>query len=169
MKNVSCSCRAGCSGGMFSASKLNQSDSTWGPSATAKPMSAKIAVSSSITWLTGWIVPRGRGRAGSVTSSHSDRSRSSSAASARPDLRARRAASISSFSTFRLAPAALRASGSILPRVAIRALISPFLPRAAMRTASSADSSAAAATAARYLPLSVSIPSITVSCNARPC
>jgi hypothetical protein len=34
-------------------------------------MSAKIAVISSVTWLTGWIVPWRRGRAGSVTSSHS--------------------------------------------------------------------------------------------------
>ena len=29
-----------------------------GPSATAKPMSAKIAVISSVTWLIGWIRPR---------------------------------------------------------------------------------------------------------------
>jgi hypothetical protein len=36
MKNVSCSCRAGCSGAMFSASKLYQSVSTCGPSATRK-------------------------------------------------------------------------------------------------------------------------------------
>ena len=46
---------------MFSASKLYQSLSTCGPSATAKPRSAKIAAISSITWLTGWIVPCGRG------------------------------------------------------------------------------------------------------------
>jgi hypothetical protein len=52
---------AGCSGGMFSASKLYQSLSTCGPSATEKPMSAKIAVSSSITWLTGWMVPAAAG------------------------------------------------------------------------------------------------------------
>ena len=32
-----------------------------GPSATAKPMSAKIAVSSSITWLIGWMRPASAG------------------------------------------------------------------------------------------------------------
>ena len=35
-----------------------------GPSATAKPMSAKIAVSSSITWLIGWMRPASAGASG---------------------------------------------------------------------------------------------------------
>ena len=41
-----------------------------GPSAIEKPMSAKIAVSSSITWLIGWMRPASAGasRTGSVTS-----------------------------------------------------------------------------------------------------
>ena len=58
---------------MFSASKLYQSVSICGPSATAKPISAKIAMTSSVTWLTGWTVPlrRAAERPGSVTSSHS--------------------------------------------------------------------------------------------------
>jgi hypothetical protein len=42
---------------MFSASKLYQSVSICGPSATAKPMSAKIAVTSSVTWETGGSCP----------------------------------------------------------------------------------------------------------------
>ena len=46
---------------MFSASKLNQSLSICGPSATEKPISAEIAVTSSVTWLTVWIEPAGRG------------------------------------------------------------------------------------------------------------
>ena len=53
-----------------------------GPSATAKPMSAKIAVSSSTTWLIGWTRPASAGasRTGSVTSTVSVASRASSAA-----------------------------------------------------------------------------------------
>ena len=42
---------------MLSAVKLCQSSSISGPSATAKPRSAKISASSSITWLTGWTDP----------------------------------------------------------------------------------------------------------------
>ena len=49
------------------------------PSATAKPRSAKISVSSSITWLTGWTEPLGL-RAGSDRSSRSVASRRSSSA-----------------------------------------------------------------------------------------
>ena len=54
-----------------------------GPSATEKPISAKIATISSITWLIGWMRPvsmPGR-RTGSVTSSASRLSCASSAAS----------------------------------------------------------------------------------------
>ena len=53
-----------------------------GPSAIAKPMSAKIAVISSITWLIGWMRPVsvGASRTGSVTSTVSAASRASSAA-----------------------------------------------------------------------------------------
>ena len=52
-KNVSCMSRAGWLGGKFNMAKLYSSVSMSGPSATAKPMSAKIAVSSSTTWLIG--------------------------------------------------------------------------------------------------------------------
>jgi hypothetical protein len=48
--------------------------------ATAKPRSAKISASSSITWLTGWTVPSGAAGAGSVMSSRSVARRASSAA-----------------------------------------------------------------------------------------
>ena len=143
MKKVSCSCRAGCSGAMFSASKLYQSVSTCGPSATAKPISAKIAFTSSMTWLTGWMVPCGRGRPGSVTSSHSPASRASSAASSSDALRARRAVSISSRRAFSALPVVWRSSGLILPSSRIFRLISPFLPSAARRTSSMVAGSAA--------------------------
>jgi len=89
---------------MLSASKLYQSLSICGPSATAKPISAKIAVTSSVTWLTGWMVPARRGRAGSVTSSHSSRSLASSAASASAALRAANAELISSLSALSAGP-----------------------------------------------------------------
>ena len=61
-----------------------------GPSATEKPISAKIAVSSSITWLIGWMRPRvsGASGTGSVTSMRSAASRASRAASASASFRA---------------------------------------------------------------------------------
>jgi hypothetical protein len=54
-----------------------------GPSAIEKPMSAKIAVISSTTWLIGWIRPRsaGEGRTGRLTSTLSRARRSVMAAS----------------------------------------------------------------------------------------
>ena len=50
--------RAGWAGGMFSASKLYQSDSASGPSATLKPMPTKTSSSSSRAWVTRWRWPR---------------------------------------------------------------------------------------------------------------
>ncbi len=142
---------------MFRASKLYQSLSTCGPSATAKPISAKIAVTSSVTWLTGWMVPCGRGRPGRVTSSHSPLSRSSSAASSSASLRARRLASISSLRRFSSAPRVWRSSGVIRPSSFINPLISPFLPSAASRTSSSAAGSVASTTRASQVLRRVSV------------
>ena len=45
--------RAGWPGGKLSAVKLWKSSSTSGPSATVKPISAKMAVISSMVWLIG--------------------------------------------------------------------------------------------------------------------
>ena len=72
-KKVSCISRAGWPTGKFSMVKLYSSVSMSGPSATAKPISAKIAVISSMTWLIGWIRPASMppSRAGSVTSTAS--------------------------------------------------------------------------------------------------
>ena len=88
-KKVSCISRAGWSGGKLSLPKLRSSVSISGPSAMAKPISAKIAVNSSTTWLIGWMRPvsAGASRTGSVTSSLSVLSRASSAASLRTRLR----------------------------------------------------------------------------------
>ena len=142
---------------MFSASKLYQSFSICGPSATVKPISAKIAATSSVTCETGWIVPWPRLRDGKVTSSHSLRRRSSSAASARPAFLAFKAELISSFSAFSFGPATWRSSGVILPSSRIFKETSPFLPTAAMRKSSSAASSVTFAIASIYFCLSASI------------
>ena len=148
-KNVSCISRAGWPSGKFSLVKLVSSSSMSGPSAMEKPMSAKIAVSSSITWLIGWMRPvsTGASRTGSVTSTVSEARRASSAASFRMSRRAFSAADTLSFSALMTAPCVLRSSGDILPSVASRAEIDPFLPRTPSRTASSAASSLAAAMA----------------------
>ncbi len=53
-----------------------------GPSATAKPISPKMATISSMVWLIGWMRPSASGRGGRVTSTRSLASRASSAASA---------------------------------------------------------------------------------------
>ena len=110
-------------------------------------MSAKIAVSSSITWLSGWIRPASAGdsRSGSVTSMVSEASRASSAADFRMSRRAVSACVTVSLARLIAAPCVLRSSGDILPSVDSSAEIEPFLPSAATRTASSAASSPAAA------------------------
>ncbi len=60
--------RAGCSAGMFSASKQCHSSSASGPSTVAKPMRVKISSSWSRTTVSGWRWPRRGIRPGSVTS-----------------------------------------------------------------------------------------------------
>ena len=145
---------------MFSASKLYQSLSTCGPSATENPRSAKIATISSVTWLTGWIDPSATGRAASVTSAHSPATRAASAASPSRAFAAASAAPSSSFSAFSAGPAACRSSGLIAPSPRISSDTSPFLPSAATRTASSPASSPAAAISPRYRSLRPAIPSM---------
>ena len=111
-------------------------------------MSAKMAVSSSITWLIGMdAAGLGRARRARAASRRrvSEASRASSAASFSTARRAVSASPTLSLSALMAAPALLRSSGDILPSVASRAEIDPFLPSAATRTASSAASSLAAA------------------------
>src|SRR3984885_14123508 len=122
-----------------------------GPSATENPMSAKIAVSSSQTWLSGWIRPASAGvsRRGRVTSIVSEARRASSAADFRTSRRALKAPVTLSLARLIAAPWVLRSSGDILPKVARSAEIEPFLPSAETRTVSRAASSPAAAIWAR--------------------
>ena len=112
-------------------------------------MSAKIAVSSSTTWLIGCTRPASAGasRTGSVTSTVSVASRASSAAPLKLSLRALSAALTRSFSPLIAGPCALRSSGVMPPSVFSSAVTEPLLPSARTRTASSAASSAAAAMA----------------------
>ena len=56
--------RAGCSAGMFSASKQCHSSSTSGPSTMAKPMRVKISSMRSRTMVSGWRWPSERDAAG---------------------------------------------------------------------------------------------------------
>src|SRR6266852_4776138 len=120
-----------------------------GPSAIAKPMSAKIAVSWSITWLLGCPRPisAGGSRTGSVTSTVSVLRRRSSAASLSAARRAAIAAVTRSLSPLMSGPCSRRSSGVIVPSVLSSAETEPLLPSAATRAASSAASSAAAAMA----------------------
>src|SRR6185312_3839275 len=122
-----------------------------GPSATAKPMSAKMAVSSSVTWLIGWMRPASTGasRTGSVTSTLSVFSRASSAAFLSVSRRAAMASVTRSFRPLIFGPCALRSSGVMPPSVLSNADTEPLFPSAATRTDSSAPSSPAAFTPAR--------------------
>ena len=107
--------------------KLCQSVSMSGPSTTEKPMSPKIALTSSIVWLIGWMRPIGVERAGSETSIRSSARRASSSASSSAALRASMAPAISSFRLLSARPASRRASGSIPPSDFIRPVMRPFL------------------------------------------
>ncbi len=152
-KNVSCISRAGWPSGMLSLVKLRSSVSMSGPSATAKPMSAKIAVSSSITWLIGWMRPASAGRL-----AHRQRDVDGLGGEARVErgvLERVACAPSSAAVTRSLRPLMQRAllpcarPASCAPSVRSSAETEPFLPSAATRTASSAASSVAAAMAAR--------------------
>src|SRR6185295_9754071 len=119
-----------------------------GPPATAKPSSAKMAMTSSVAWLTGWIVPRGSSAAGSVTSTFSEARRASSEAASSAFLRAAMASAMRSRRPLNCTPLVLRSSGLIVPSVFKSSAMLPFFPRAATRTSSSARSLPAPSTAA---------------------
>src|ERR1039458_8026225 len=98
-----------------------------GPSATAKPMSAKMAVSSSVTWLIGCTRPASTGasRTGSVTSTVSVLSLASSVAAPSASLAAAIAAVTRSFNPLKppgkapiMAPAGHAQTGDALPEPA---------------------------------------------------
>src|SRR5260221_6767810 len=134
---------------MLRAVKLWKSSSICGPSATLKPISPKIAVSSSIVWLIGWMRPSRSGATGRVTSSRSPASRAPSSASARRPVAASIAAAMSSLSRLSVAPALLRASAARPPSPFISSVTRPLRPSAVTRTCSRASRLSAAATASR--------------------
>ena len=81
-----------------------------GPSATAKPMSAKISTTSSNTWLTGWMRPSCSGprRTGSVTSAFSLARRAESAPRSSSALRPSSASLTRALRPLTACPKALR-------------------------------------------------------------
>ncbi len=160
---MSCIARAGWFSSMLSAVKLCQSSSISGPVFTAKPRSAKISASSSITWLTGWMLPLGRAGAGSVRSSVSVASLRSSSAASSPALRASTAPAIAARADWIAGACACRSSGVILPSVFNNWLTQPCLPTASTRNASSTVASGAAAMAATACSVRVVRSSISAS------
>ncbi len=114
--------------------------------AIEKPMSAKIAVISSMISVIGWMRPRSAGeeRTGRLTSTVSRARRSAIARSRNSPLRSEISACISSLSALIAAPRVWRSSGLMLPSVFRSSETHPFLPKAATRTASTAASSLAA-------------------------
>src|SRR5260370_6547032 len=106
-----------------------------------------MAVTSSIAWPIGCRLPWPSGSVGMLTSVLSLRSLAERAEALSAPLRASSAASISPLSWFTRAPNSLRWSGASPPRVFIRPVTLPFLPRAATRATSRAARSAACCTA----------------------
>ena len=95
---------------MFRASKLYQSVSTSGPSATVNPRPTKTSSSRSHAWVTGWLWPRRGAARNSVRSSRSAAMRASSAAAASARRRSSSAAVTASVASLSARPAALRSS-----------------------------------------------------------
>ena len=118
---------------MLSASKLYQSVSISGPSATSKPIPTNTSSSESRVWVTRWRCP-GNGGAGIVPSTNSVRSMRlsaiSRASSTRP-ISARRCStspSIVARAPCRRCPSTLRASGSRPARPREASASADFLP-----------------------------------------
>ncbi len=95
--------------------------------------------SSSITWLTGWMLPCGTASAGSVMSTRSAARRASSAAPSSAALRAAIASVTASRRSWISGPWLWRSSGVIAPSVLSRPVTTPLLPSAPTRRASTAS------------------------------
>src|SRR5688500_7380758 len=128
---------------MLSAEKFRQSSSISGPVATEKPRSEKISASSSITWLTGWTLPKATGSIGRLMSSVSVASRRSTSAASSASLRAAIASVTASRKAWMRGPSLWRCSGVMPPSVFKSWVTAPCLPIAAPRAAASAARSAA--------------------------
>ncbi len=143
-KKVSCSSRAGWRGGKLRAVKLWKSSSMSGPSASAKPISAKIATISSITCITGWTQPLRWGGAGRERSRAPAARSASSAAASSAARRSPIWAATRSRRPLRRGPSIRRSSGLMPARFLRRPETTPLLPSASRRIASRAGRSAAA-------------------------
>ena len=137
--------RAGCAAGMLSASKLYQSVSTSGPSATVKPMPMKTSTSRSQVCVTKCSEPRSGRSTSSVRSSRSAATVVARSAASSSERREANAASSDSRASFNAAPATLRPSGSSPPMPFLSAVSSPFFPRRSASTARSSSTEVAAA------------------------
>ena len=154
-KKVSCICRAGCLGGKFSAVKLWKSSSMSGPSATAKPMSAKMAMISSITWLAdGCAHAAARAPAASGRCARRRGARRAPRPPA-PPMRSRSRLDLALQHVEGLPGLAAALGRQRRPGSSGQLGDPAFLPRAATRTASRAAGRAAAASWARISSLSV--------------
>ena len=97
---------------MLSAVKLWKSSSICGPSATAKPISPKIATISSMVWLIGWMRPSpvGPHRQGHIDALGGEPGRERGGGEALPSA-PRSRPRLASFSAFSSAPQSRRCSG----------------------------------------------------------
>ncbi len=129
MKKVSCMARAGCSGGMFSASKLWNSSSISGPSATAKPICEKMAVISSRPCCTGCNAPQVAVRPGNVTSIRSASIRVALAFTASSASLCSSAVANAALVRFTCWPITGRSAGGNLPTPLSTSVNAPFLPK----------------------------------------
>ena len=131
-------------GAVLSAVKLLNFVSMSGPSATVKPMRAKMRATSAMTLESGWTAPRAGQRPGS------EQSKAGPAAEAEEANEAARsviAASRAWRQAFTALPKAARSSGGTSLICFVRAGRMPLRPRYLMRACSSAAASAAALTA----------------------
>src|SRR3989475_5173890 len=170
--SVSCMSRAGCSAGMFSASKQCHSSSASGPSTTVNPMRVKMSSSWSRAMVNGCRWPSGGTRPGSVTSIAPAGGRDASSA-------ARFSATRASMSVFRSLvsfPSVGRRSGGAAATAFMSAAMTPPLrARYRSRTAWRSRSDAAPASAAsnssrrRAMVVGVGMRSDTTSGRLRVC
>jgi len=154
-KNVSCIWRAGWSGPKLSASKLNHSCSSSGPSAISQPIEVKKSETSSMSAFSGWREPRGRRSAGVVTSTVSSRRMARAASSSSRAVRSASARPIRARAWPRFRPAVALSAGASVPMARfarVSGARSPVWARRASfssaRFAAPAMSASAASTAA---------------------
>ncbi len=148
--------RAGWAGGMLSASKLYQSVSASGPSATTNPMATNTSSRASRVWVTRCRCPRPSEESTwlattSVRSRRSSARRAARSTAASSLLRSSSAPSIRCWTSWSTAPASRRSSGGSPPRPCLAAFSAERLPSSACSTAVSCSVDEAPAICARAL------------------